>query len=1120
MNRSLRFSLVLFSFIIIPALHAQQNVELVNSGEILLTADLYNSLGHYSKAEAALLKVGRNDTNYAEVLRDLAYTYNNDNEDSLCLATARKGKELDSEFKADFYDYMGISLKQLEKYDTALKTFDEGIRLYPYKYILYYQKGMTYFKMKKYPEAEECFKKAIELNPYHANSHFQLGKCCAEQGRVVPAVLSWQYFLMLENNTERSQKVVSYLEDLYNGESQADPDFQLTAHEAGDDCFSDLQQVIDSKAAFDPSYKNKTGIELKMVKMFQSMLEKMHYDANTGNFWMENYVPFFLELQKKNYLAPYEGYALFAVSDNPSVKKSEKKNKKKITEFRIWAAKYIDTHTRHPAKADFPDGTELEVTFYTNNMINGIGATNAAGLEDGTWEYFYGRTGKLLSKGTYTNGLRTGEWIWYYENGTVKERSKFRNGLREGESEQFFSNGLTSFKATYEKGLVEGEYTAYDISGYKTQQASMFHNQLNGLATAYYENGAKKAELNYLNGKLNGEFTVYTLDGKVSKKINYVNDLRQGNAKEYFEGKLQSEGDYKADERFGHWKTYFEDGTLYEEGDYKDKGLKNGQWDKYFRNGKLASKYFYTAGKLNGVCTSYDTDGKIYCEYKYAAGKLKTEKFYNKDGSVLAENTITDDYEVTEYYPSGLRMAKGRYYMGERTGDWKIYNENGGWLSAKEHYNNGYLSGTRTEYFENGEEASELDYHSGDRDGYLKSYFANGTLRSEGWYVSGNKQGDWYEYNQRGVVQSHRYFINGELHGIQEYFDERGRKDEETFFKDLNVWTRTRFDSTGNVIYKYESDNGNGIYEFKYPGGQPLVHQEYKGGILNGKTERYTMDGTKTVETTFINGDQHGERKEFYENGKISLDATYAYNARHGKATNYWENGAVRSEEIYFNGELDGPQKYYYENGTLMKEGTWVMGNLEGELKLYSDDGALEFIRYYNNGNILGYSYLDKDGKPVPMIPLENASGKFTAYYQNGNKSIEGEYLNGRFNGNVVEYFSNGKVAEDENYKIGDYEGVQKYYYHNDSLKRVQNYYGDELDGWATYYYDNGKVEHKEYHVLGDNFGSWTYYNKDGVELKQVQYYDDRQLNVILSTPAPANNPKSKPAPKPKPAGK
>lgn len=1114
-NRILKISLALFSFSFLNPLSAQQNVELVNSGEIMLNADFYNSIGSYSKAVNLYLKVGRNDTNYAEVLRDLAYTYNNDKEDSLCLVTARKGKELDSEFKADFYIYIGMSLKEMEKYDTAIKTFDEGIRLYPYKYSMQYQKGMTYVKMKKYPEAEACFQKAIELNPYHSPSHFQLGKCCAEQGRVVPAVLSWQFFLMLENNTERAQKVVSYLEDINSGENQPDPDFQMTAHEAGDDCFNNITEIINSKAAFASGFKNKAKIELKVVNMLQLILEKLRYEPNTGNFWMENYVPFFVELQKKDYFVPYVSLSLGAVADaNPSVGKSIKKNKKKIKEFAIWAGDYLDKHPGHPERKEFGNSETLQITYYPNRVINGIGVINAIGQENGKWEYFHGRSGRLLSKGEYVDGKREGEWKWYYEDGTLKEVSRFKNGNREGESEQYFPNGLPSFKASYKNGSLDGNYTAYDISGYKTQSGTMENGKLEGTVTTYYEDGTTKATINYLGGKLSGELTLYSIDGKISKKVSYLLGMRNGPSKEFYSnGDVKSEGDYKNDEAFGPWKAYYDNKKVFREGTFKDKGLRNGLWTEYYRNGELSVKAMYAAGKLNGISTYYDTDGKIYAEKKYDTDKLKSEKFFTKDGAVLAEYSMTNDYEVTEYYPNGQRAAKGRYYNGERTGDWKIYAENGSWLSAKEHYYNGYLSGTRTEYYETGEESSELDYRKGERDGYLKTFYPNGTLKTEGWYVAGTKQGDWFEYNQRGVMQSHRYFIDGELHGFQEYFDEKGKKDEETFFKDLNVWTRTRYDSTGAVIYKYTSDNGNGVYDFKYTNGQTLVRQEYKGGILNGKTERYLMDGSKSVETEFRNGDQHGMRKEYFDqNGNLSMEAGYSYNYRHGQTVVYWENGEKRSEETYFNGDLHGVQKYYHDNGTLMKEGTWEMGNVNGELKLYAEDGSLIFTRFYKDGNILGYSYLDKDGKQVPMIPLENASGKFTAYFQNGNKSIEGEYVNGRFEGNVIEYFSNGKVSENENYKNGDYEGVQKYYFKNDSLKTELHYYGDEEDGTSKYYYDNGKVEHTEYHVLGDNFGTWVYYNKDGVELKRVLYYDDRQLNTILSVPsAPANGAKPKP---------
>jgi antitoxin component YwqK of YwqJK toxin-antitoxin module/Tfp pilus assembly protein PilF len=1110
MKRFLNISLFLFVLLSAERISAQMNVDLVNSGEIMQEADLYNSMGKFTKAENLYLKVGRNDTNYARVLRELAFSYSDDKEDSLAYVTARRGKELDSEYKADFYNIMGLSLKEMGKFDTALSTLNEGIRLYPYKYLLFYQKGMVYVKMKKYPEAQECFEKSVELNPYHGPSHYQLGKTCAEQGRVVPAILAYEYFLMMENNTDRAAKVVTELEDLFTGDAQPDPDMQLSSKEANDECFNDIQDLISSQIFLKPEFKNKTVIKLKMVKGLQAMLEKLHYEKNTGNWFMENYVPFFVELQQKNFLAPFASHILYGVQDNPSVAKSVKKNKKKIVVFATWASAYIKEHSKHPARELFTgDPGKLDFTFYDNHVIAGTGQVNASGIENGKWFYFYMRTGHLLSKGNYVNGKRDGEWNWYYDDGTPREKTVFENGSREGASEQWSENGVTSFKCTYLHDMIEGDYSVYSITGQLTETAKMSAGKLNGLAVAYYEDGAKKAELDYVMGKLDGNITFYTIDGKVYKKIAYKNDMKNGHSVEtYISGTVKSEGDYKNDEPVGHWKSNWDNGTVFREGDYKDGGLRNGIWNEYYRNGKMSVAAKYVSGKLTGKSEYYDTDGKIFCEKDYAADKLKGESYFDKKGKTIAEYTIKDDYEVTEYYPSGLRAAKGNFYAGERDGDWKIYSENGGWLYAKEHYNNGSLSGNRIEYFQSGDESNELVYHHDERDGYYKSYYQNGTLWQEGWFVDGERQGDWYEYNQRGIVISHRYFLNDVQKGYQEFFDEKGKKDVEDFYREENLWSSTHFDSTGVVSYKSDLTNGNGAIEIKYNNGKICIHQEYKNGVLNGATNRFEYNGVKTIESHYLDGQQHGKRTEYYPvSGKLSLDANYSYDEKHGTVKGYFENGALSYEESYYNGDLDGPQKYYYDNGKMMKEGTWELGKINGELNLYAEDGTLEFRRYYKDGNILGYSYLDKNGEILPMIELENASGKFVAYYPNGNKSIEGEYVNGKFNGKVTEYFTDGKISEDENYKYGDFEGEQKYYYSNGNPKKIQSYNCDELDGTGTYYYENGKMKSLEYYILGDNFGKWSFFNENGDLVKQTTWYDDMQYAEVAVVPAPLNVP-------------
>lgn len=1117
-SRLLSLSLFVFYFLSTTKIQAQVDADLVKAGDVLASADLYWMMGKYGKAETEYKKVTRNDTSYALVLRNLALTYTEDKEDSLCMLTCRTGLALNSEYSPDFYNSLGISLTNMEKYDTALATFDEGLRKYPYRYLLYYNKGKAYFKMKKYPEAQKCFETSASLNPFHDDSHFMLGKSCAEQGRLVPAILSYEYYLLLDHSSERSAKVVSALEDLYTGDYQPDPDLKLTPEEAGDQCFSEIEELITSQVALGAGYKNNTKINLKMVKQFQAILEKLEYKPNTGNWWMDTYVPFFIAVQNNGYLVAYESYTLFSVSgNNASVGKSYKKNKKKIMAFKKWVVKYIEDHANHPAKELCENKEDVHYEYYDNNMIYGVGHKNAADKEVGPWIFFYSRSGHVSVRGSFDDkGERDGEWNWVYGDGSPKEKTTYVHGKREGKSTEYFNSGLKKFEGTFVNDLLEGEYTIYDITGAVTEKATMKAGKVDGTATGYYSNGTKKIEIGYTMGKMNGDLIVYSANGKEIKRVVNVNGKRNGHSIEYYNtGKTKIEGDYKNDNEFGPWKYYWDNGKVLREGKYKEGGLKEGEWKEYNRDGTLSMDEFYSSGKENGKSLSYDIDGKLYCERMYAAGKVKKLTFYNKKGEVINEYNTSKEVSVVEYYPSGIKSAEGDYVDGNRSGDWKVYSSNGGWLRAKEHYRRGYRNGTRKEYYRNGKLESELDYSMGAKDGYLKSYYTNGNIESEGWYVDDNPEGDWYGYNERGIMTSHRYFMQGGMINYQEYFDAKGKKDEEDYLKEGFYWSRTRYDSTGAVVYKFETVNGTGLYEYKFPNGQPQVTEHYYNGELSDTVKCYHYNGEKSLETYYLMGNQQGHRTEYYDNGKVSSETDYYNGERHGASNAWWKNGNKRWEENYYSGDLDGHQKYYYENGTLQREGTWDMGTLNGELRLYSDDGLLEFIRYYSDGNLLGYSYPDKDGNPVPMIKLDDASGKFTAYFQNGNKSIEGTYLNGRFDGKVTEYFSDGKVSEDENYVIGDLEGLQKYYYHNGNLKSEITYFCDKLDGVNKFYSEDGKLEHTETVVLGDAYGTWMYYNPDGSVKMSKVFYDDRQLSETKPAPvAPTPDPKGKPKPK------
>ncbi len=103
----------------------------------------------------------------------------------------------------------------------------------------------------------------------------------------------------------------------------------------------------------------------------------------------------------------------------------------------------------------------------------------------------------------------------------------------------------------------------------------------------------------YDNGKVKSEKTYQKIDGKeqLVKEIQY-----HPNGKKYIEG------GYSNELRDGHWKSYYEDGKLWSEGDFL-KGESHGKRTVYHPNGKKYYEGNFDMGKRSGLWVFYDEDG-------------------------------------------------------------------------------------------------------------------------------------------------------------------------------------------------------------------------------------------------------------------------------------------------------------------------------------------------------------------------------------------------------------------------------------------------------------------------------------------------------------------------------
>jgi len=98
-----------------------------------------------------------------------------------------------------------------------------------------------------------------------------------------------------------------------------------------------------------------------------------------------------------------------------------------------------------------------------------------------------------------------------------------------------------------------------------------------------------------------------------------------------------------------------------------------------------------------------------------------------------------------------------------------------------------------------------------------------------------------------------------------------------------------------------------------------------------------------------------------------------------------------------------------------------------------------------------GLMYFDKDTVPY--------TGKCFGYFENGQKGLRGEYLNGLREGYWEFWYSNGNKKIEGVYKEGIKNGKWIYWFTNGNKRMEANYIMDKMDGLCHWYFENGQMK-------------------------------------------------------------
>lgn len=217
-----------------------------------------------------------------------------------------------------------------------------------------------------------------------------------------------------------------------------------------------------------------------------------------------------------------------------------------------------------------PDGTMRIAYDMDMGRIGGAGILDEQGNKKGLWRTFYPEGG-LMTEGEYLNGIRNGEWIFYFPNGNIEQRGFYnQNGKEHGEWRWFYPN-----------------------------------------------RSLRRIE-NFINGLRNGEMIEYSISGKIIARGNFLDDEEDGNWF-YQEDGYRQEGYYVNGERDGEWKHYFPDNTLSFVGSFID-GYPDGRHIHYNPNGSVRLAGNYIMGIRHGVWRRYTEEGELMITVEYRNG--------------------------------------------------------------------------------------------------------------------------------------------------------------------------------------------------------------------------------------------------------------------------------------------------------------------------------------------------------------------------------------------------------------------------------------------------------------------------------------------------------------------
>jgi hypothetical protein len=248
------------------------------------------------------------------------------------------------------YVSYGNALDGMGKPAKAIDIYDDGIKIFPDYFQLYYNKGISQNSLHKTEDALLSFQKSATLNPDHPGSQNAIGHLLFNRNNI-PSLLALSRFMVLESSGTRAEQNLENIRKLTNpyvnktDEGRVsialNPDLFAPAKKPKPDNFrsAELELTINAALDLDSANVNKTEAE-KFIRKFSSLCGYLQENAkNNSGFYWTYYVPYFVEMNDKDFVETF-AYIAFSSSKTTDVKDWLSAHKEEVTNFYLWSEKF------------------------------------------------------------------------------------------------------------------------------------------------------------------------------------------------------------------------------------------------------------------------------------------------------------------------------------------------------------------------------------------------------------------------------------------------------------------------------------------------------------------------------------------------------------------------------------------------------------------------------------------------------------------------------------------------------------------------------------------------------------------------------------------------------------